>query len=393
MATIVVIPTSAIFPKSSHTHDTDASTIHSLTECLPVESLSEAICRCSGNEVIRAVKQTILEAAGEEGCPGIGLWAAVETAYFRDVKPADLKKDRDDEEFAYEIGGELLGDLGHMSLIDMETSYQSSLASTHTEVLMRLWELYEALPASLPYTRPGQVISSIQSPDFQATASSFLRYLETHSKLSPADEEICAVCTSPESTEENLIVICSKCDLAVHANCYGIGTIPEGDWLCEPCKRGRNDPACCLCLQGKGAMYRVKRSECGEKWAHITCAQLIPTNYLIYTNSKSIINIKPDLLPSKSPCSFCGLAGGALLKCDYRPCLSRFHPTCWRNLILAQGGQPIPPVFCGLHNHDGLRAALEESVNRQSREINRLWYRLANCAREDEPRKRRKTSY
>lgn len=391
MTTRVVIPMSAVLDKSASTHDTEASTIHSQFEGLPSESLSEAICRCAGSEVIQAVRQTVLEAAREEWSPGIGLWAAVETAYFSEVKRADLKRNGDEEEYAEAISRELLGDLGDMSLEDMDTYCRSALAAAHTRVLAQLWELYDSLPAALLCIVPGPLIKSVQDPAFQVSAADFLRYLETHPKLSPAEEETCAVCNSPESYEDNLIVICSQCELAVHANCYGIGVIPEGDWLCEPCKRGVSRPLCCLCLQESGAMYITECAGCESQWAHLTCAELLPcTTRLVST---SLIQLPQTFTPSKSVCSVCGLAGGAVFECDYESCCAKFHPNCWRRLILAQGGQPHPPVFCGLHNHDGLRAALEESANQQTREITRLWHCLVKVGREDTPRKRRKTSY
>lgn len=393
MTTRVVIPMNTVLDKSPSTHDTDCSTIHSQSESLPSESLSEAICRCVGSEVMQAVKQTVWEAAGEEWSPGIGLWAAVETAYFSDVKRTDLKRNGDEEEFSQAFSRKLLGDLGNMSLEDMEVFYRSSLASTHTRVLTQLWELYESLPASLLCITPGPLINSVQSPAFQVSAASFLRYLETHPKLSNAEEETCAICNSPESFEDNLIVICSQCELAVHANCYKIGSIPEGDWLCEPCKNGVSSPVCCLCLQGKGAMYRAEYTESAVQWAHITCAELLPSaTHIVTTASDALIQLTQGFTNSPFPCSLCGLTGGKLLNCDYKCCFAKFHPSCWRRLILAQGGQPLPPVFCGVHNHDGLRAALEESANQQTREITKLWHRLVNCAREDVPRKRRKTS-
>jgi hypothetical protein len=34
----------------------------------------------------------------------------------------------------------------------------------------------------------------------------------------------------------NQIVYCERCDVAVHQACYGIAAVPEGDWLCDPCR-------------------------------------------------------------------------------------------------------------------------------------------------------------
>jgi len=55
-----------------------------------------------------------------------------------------------------------------------------------------------------------------------------------------SDDVECAVCALGESFDDNAIVLCDKCELAVHQDCYGILDIPPGDepWLCEPCAHG-----------------------------------------------------------------------------------------------------------------------------------------------------------
>jgi hypothetical protein len=47
---------------------------------------------------------------------------------------------------------------------------------------------------------------------------------------------LCAVCGDGESKENDAIVFCDRCNVAVHQNCYGIGELPQGDWLCWPCR-------------------------------------------------------------------------------------------------------------------------------------------------------------
>lgn len=32
------------------------------------------------------------------------------------------------------------------------------------------------------------------------------------------------------------MVFCDLCNICVHQACYGIQEIPDGDWLCRPCK-------------------------------------------------------------------------------------------------------------------------------------------------------------
>lgn len=40
----------------------------------------------------------------------------------------------------------------------------------------------------------------------------------------------------PPAEAPNQIVFCERCDVAVHQHCYGIATVPDGEWLCEPCR-------------------------------------------------------------------------------------------------------------------------------------------------------------
>jgi origin recognition complex subunit 4 len=51
------------------------------------------------------------------------------------------------------------------------------------------------------------------------------------------DDEVCTVCGKPESVPPNEIIFCDGCDTAVHQECYGVSTIPEGDWLCRNCSQ------------------------------------------------------------------------------------------------------------------------------------------------------------
>ncbi|KAJ0118088.1 origin recognition complex subunit 4 [Diaporthe amygdali] len=51
------------------------------------------------------------------------------------------------------------------------------------------------------------------------------------------DDEVCALCSKPDSKTGNQILFCDGCDLAVHQKCYGVSRIPRGDWLCKDCSQ------------------------------------------------------------------------------------------------------------------------------------------------------------
>ena len=59
-------------------------------------------------------------------------------------------------------------------------------------------------------------------------------------RISPLDrpdeiDECCAVCFDGDSYDDNPILFCDKCNVAVHQLCYGIQKIPQGDWICKSC--------------------------------------------------------------------------------------------------------------------------------------------------------------
>lgn len=68
----------------------------------------------------------------------------------------------------------------------------------------------------------------------------------------------CNICGSGDYEENDLIVFCGFCGIAVHQSCYGVEEIPDGEWFCISCylfgkKKGRN-LKCVLCSKSGGAM-------------------------------------------------------------------------------------------------------------------------------------------
>jgi len=54
---------------------------------------------------------------------------------------------------------------------------------------------------------------------------------ESHNQKIPKnlqEDILCLICNDGDYQENNLIVICSKCNISVHQKCYGIDMIPQG---------------------------------------------------------------------------------------------------------------------------------------------------------------------
>jgi len=101
-----------------------------------------------------------------------------------------------------------------------------------------------------------------------------------------SDESVCAVCNSGISYDDDQILFCDGCDVAVHQSCYAVAEVPEGDWFCYACaaEEKRDDPQwrprCVLCPVEGGAFMRVYDGDAkprgdGDQWAHVACAAWI----------------------------------------------------------------------------------------------------------------------
>ena len=70
------------------------------------------------------------------------------------------------------------------------------------------------------------------------------------------DDEVCAVCSRPDSDRGNEIVLCDNCDLGFHQKCCGLAAIPEGDWICPSCSQDEA-PSLLATGQDRGATVAV----------------------------------------------------------------------------------------------------------------------------------------
>ena len=54
--------------------------------------------------------------------------------------------------------------------------------------------------------------------------------LEELNTIDDVDTDLCDVCNDGYSYEDNDIMFCEKCNVAVHKNCQELDSIPSGDW-------------------------------------------------------------------------------------------------------------------------------------------------------------------
>lgn len=90
------------------------------------------------------------------------------------------------------------------------------------------------------------------------------------------DHIVCDICRSPDAEDGNEMVFCDLCNICVHQACYGIEQIPDGEWLCRPCKQFGSQAAkkisCIFCPNSGGAFKPTNTN----RWAHLSCALWIP---------------------------------------------------------------------------------------------------------------------
>ena len=168
----------------------------------------------------------------------------------------------------------------------------------------------------------------------------------------PQEEIVCAVCGEGHSDDDNKIVFCDHCDLAVHQCCYGVEHIPAGSWLCRLCEYGKdcNKVRCALCGHGGGAF---KPTTAGD-WAHIQCGIWLPD--VSFTHPDRLENIDYSLMaPARRTlkCTICQQKkAGPCVQCPVGKCHISFHPWCL--LYMSHPDIYVPPgeyeAYCKKHS-------------------------------------------
>ncbi|KAG1690078.1 hypothetical protein DVH05_028413 [Phytophthora capsici] len=154
----------------------------------------------------------------------------------------------------------------------------------------------------------------------------------------PEQEEdgCCSICLETESYDDDPIVFCDGCNVAVHQFCYGIHVVPKDKWFCDVCAEaqtsastvGTSQLRCQLCPHRGGA---YKRTECG-KWVHVQCFLWIPEFRVEQgENDQLVLGDLKRLDPDRKTlhCSLCNSQkGNGVIQCAHKRCLAAFHVSC-----------------------------------------------------------------
>ena len=155
--------------------------------------------------------------------------------------------------------------------------------------------------------------------------------LSFHSSLScPArDRPACSLSDESSDEEDEEIIQCIICRIAVHPSCYGLRVDDvRPNWLCSRCQVKSFVAQCELCQLRGGPLKATSNG----KWAHVTCAVVVPEVLFGDPDKREPVNITS--IPKsrwRLKCLYCtahGARGGASLQCGYRKCSSSFHVTC-----------------------------------------------------------------
>lgn len=138
--------------------------------------------------------------------------------------------------------------------------------------------------------------------------------------------ERCAVCRWVEDWDYNKMIICNRCQIAVHQECYGVNNVQDfTSWVCRACETPDVRRQCCLCPVEGGAL---KPTDIEPLWVHVTCAWFRPEvsflNHEKMEPATGILRIPPTSFLKS--CVICKQTHGSCTQCSR--CPTYFHVMC-----------------------------------------------------------------
>ncbi|XP_073315151.1 histone-lysine N-methyltransferase ATX4-like [Primulina huaijiensis] len=168
----------------------------------------------------------------------------------------------------------------------------------------------------------------LKRPSIKVRRQKLLNFLQENYEPVPANwtTERCAVCRWVEDWDYNKIIICIRCQIAVHQECYGARNVRDfTSWVCRACETPDIERECCLCPVKGGAL---KPTDVAPLWVHVTCAWFQPE-----VSFASDEKMEPALgilrIPSSSfvkICVVCKQIHGSCTQCC--KCSTYYHAMC-----------------------------------------------------------------
>ncbi|XXG82355.1 hypothetical protein AAC387_Pa10g0326 [Persea americana] len=174
----------------------------------------------------------------------------------------------------------------------------------------------------------GHGLPSTKCPPIKLTKQKLLASLQE--KYDPVyvnwTTERCAICRWFEDWDYNKIIICNRCQIAVHQECYGARSIQDfTSWVCRACETPDIKRECCLCPIKGGAL---KPSDVETLWVHVTCAWFQP-EVLFASDEKMEPAVGILKIPSNhfaKVCVICKQRHGSCTQCC--KCSTHYHAMC-----------------------------------------------------------------
>ncbi|KAL3615710.1 hypothetical protein CASFOL_041371 [Castilleja foliolosa] len=138
--------------------------------------------------------------------------------------------------------------------------------------------------------------------------------------------EKCAICRWVEDWDYNKIIICNRCQIAVHQECYGVRNTQDfALWVCRACETPEVERECCLCPVKGGAL---KPTDIDALWVHVTCAWFRPEVAFLDPEKMEpavgLLKIPPNSFAKA--CVICTQVHGSCMQCC--KCATYFHGMC-----------------------------------------------------------------
>ncbi|XP_042505067.1 histone-lysine N-methyltransferase ATX5-like isoform X2 [Macadamia integrifolia] len=171
-------------------------------------------------------------------------------------------------------------------------------------------------------------VTPLKRPSLKVRKQKLLDFLQENYEPVQAKwtTERCAVCRWVEDWDYNKIIICNRCQIAVHQECYGARNVRDfTSWVCRACETPDVKRECCLCPVKGGAL---KPSDIDDLWVHVTCAWFQPE-----VSFSSDEKMEPAVgilsIPSHSfvkVCVICKQMHGSCTQCC--KCSTYYHAMC-----------------------------------------------------------------